>query len=63
MDYLILMFLVYGTQQHCLALLIAYSTEFVKLTMSHFNFSIFPAMQLFYDQHPSWKNDTSLSNL
>lgn len=60
MDYLLLMFLVYETQQHCFALLVAYSTEFVKLAMSHLNFSICPAMQLFSDQHPSLEAFVSL---
>jgi len=53
--YLLLMFLGYGTQQHCFALLFAYSTEFWKLAMIHLNFSICPAKQLFSYQHLSLK--------
>jgi len=49
------MFLGYGTQQHCFALLVAYSTEFWKLAMTHLNFSICPAKQLFSYQHLSLK--------
>ena len=54
-DYLLLMFLGYGTQQHCFALLVAYSTEFWKLAMTHLNFSICLAKQLISFQHLSLK--------
>lgn len=43
--YLLLMFPVYGRQQHYFALFVAYSTEFLKLVLSHLNSLFCPAMQ------------------